>query len=141
VQHEIDRLELAGYEQQQRRLNARSGLLVLALLPLPAILIGVGLSALRMLMIIVSWGGGVGILFPIWWRTKYHPFRDSAVERRTRRIAWVCVPAAFLSAVVAMLFWSVGTRAAEWIGAVFGIAAVFLLWFSFSSDQKAKHSL
>jgi len=30
------------YEQQRRRLNARLGLVVLALLPLPAILIAVG---------------------------------------------------------------------------------------------------
>jgi hypothetical protein len=44
------------YEQQRRRLNARLGLVVLALLPLPAILIATGVSALRMLLIIVSLG-------------------------------------------------------------------------------------
>jgi peptidoglycan/LPS O-acetylase OafA/YrhL len=77
----------------------------------------------------------------MWWRMKHHPFRDSAVERRTRRIAWVCRPAALLFAVVAMFSWSEGTRAAEWIGVALGIAGAFLMWFSLSSHQKAKHNL
>jgi len=47
----------------------------------------------------------------------------------------VCRLAALLFAVVAMLSCSVGTRAAEWIGAALGIAATFLLWFSLSSDR------
>ena len=50
------------YEQQRRRLNSRLGLVVLALLPLPAILIAVGLSPLPMLLIVASLGVSVGIL-------------------------------------------------------------------------------
>jgi len=39
-----------NYERQRRRLNTRLGLIVFALLPLPAILIAVGLSPLRMVL-------------------------------------------------------------------------------------------
>ena len=43
-----------NYERQRRRLNARLGLMDFALLPLPAILIVVGLSPLRMLLVVAS---------------------------------------------------------------------------------------
>ena len=84
------------YEQQRRRLNAQLGLVVFALLPLPAILIALGLSPVRMLVIVASLGVSIGILYPMWWRTKHNPLRGSAVETRTRRIAWVCRPGGFL---------------------------------------------
>ena len=69
-----------NYERQRRRLNARLGLMVFALLPLPAILIAVGLSPLRMLLVVASLGVSIGILYPMWWRTKHNPLRASAVE-------------------------------------------------------------
>jgi len=72
------------YERERRRLNARLDLTVFALLPLPAILIAVGLSPLRMLLAVASLGMGIGILYPTWWRTKHNPLRASVVERRTR---------------------------------------------------------
>src|SRR5258708_22657478 len=77
-----------NYERQRRRLNARLGLMVFALLPLPAILIAVGLSPLKMVLAVASLGMSIGILYPMWWRTKHNPLRASAVEARTRRIAW-----------------------------------------------------
>src|SRR5258706_10444200 len=85
-----------NYERQRRRLNARLGLMVFALLPLPAILMSVGLSPLRMLMVAASLGVSIGILYPMWWRTKRNPLRASAVEARARRIAWVCRPGGFV---------------------------------------------
>ena len=69
-----------NYERQRRRLNARLGLMVFALLPLPAILIAVGLSPLRMLLVVASLGVSIGILYPMWWRTKHNPLRASVVE-------------------------------------------------------------
>src|SRR5882762_8398594 len=60
-----------NYERQRRRLNARLGLMVFALLPLPAILIAVGLYPLRMLLVVASLGVNIGILYPLWWRTKH----------------------------------------------------------------------
>ena len=54
-----------NYERQRRRLNTRLGLTVLALLPLPAILIAVGLSPVRMLLAVASLCMGIGILYPM----------------------------------------------------------------------------
>ena len=127
-----------NYERQRRRLNARLGLTVFALLPLPAILIAVGLSPVRMLLAVVSLGMGIGILYPMWWRTKHNPLRASAVEARTRRIAWICRPSGFLCGLAATLSWSVGGRAAELVGVALGVAAAFLLYFSYFSDKKAE---
>jgi hypothetical protein len=130
-----------NYDRQRRRLNARLGLMVFALLPLPAILIVVGLSPLRMLLVVASLSVGIGILYPLWWRTKHNPLRTSVVERRTRRIAWICRPSGFLCGIAAMLSWSVGTDAAEWLAWAFAAAAFLLLWFSHFSDKKAEQKL
>src|ERR1700692_84340 len=130
-----------NYERRRRRLNARLGLIVFALLPLPAILIAVGLSPLWMLLAIASLGMSIGILYPMWWRTKHNPFRASAVEARTRRIAWVCRPSGFLCGLAATLSWSVGSMAAEWVALGFVAAAALLLAFSYFSDKRAEHGL
>jgi hypothetical protein len=130
-----------NYKQQRRRLNAKLGLLVFALLPLPAILIAIGLSPLRMLLMVASLGAIIGILYPMWWRTKHNPLRSSAEERRTRRIAWACRPGGFLFGLAAMLSWSVGSRAAELGGVALGVTAALLLAFSHFSDKQAEHEL
>src|ERR1700694_891841 len=129
-----------NYERRRRRLNARLGLIVFALLPLPAILIAVGLSPLWMLLAIASLGMSIGILYPMWWRTKHNPFRASAVEARTRRIAWVCRPSGFLCGLAATLSWSVGSEAAEWIALAFAAAAALLLSFSYFSIRRQSNS-
>jgi hypothetical protein len=130
-----------NYERERRRLNARLGLTVFALLPLPAILIAVGLSPLRMLLAVASLGMGIGILYPMWWRSKHNPLRASAVEARTRRIAWVCRPIGFLCGLAATLSWLVSGRAAELGSLAFGVAAASLLAFSYFSDRRADHEL
>src|SRR6202166_1362980 len=130
-----------NYERQRRRLNARLGLMVFAFLPSPAILVVVGLSPLRMLLVVASLGVSIGILYPLWWRTKHNPLRASVVERRTRRIAWICRPSGFLWSIAAMLSWSVGTDAAEWLALAFAAAAFLSLWFSHFSDRKAEQEL
>jgi hypothetical protein len=129
------------YERQRRRLNARLGLMVFALLPLPAILMAVGLSPLRMLLVVASLGMSIGILYPMWWRMNHNPHRALVVESRARRIAWVCRPSGFLCGLAATLSWAVGGRVAEVVGVAFGIAAVLLLWFSYFSDKKAEQKL
>jgi Na+/proline symporter len=130
-----------NYERQRRRLNARLGLTVLALLPLPAILIAVGLSPVRMLLAVASLGMGIGILYPMRWRTKHNPLRASRVEARTRRIAWICRPTGFLCGIAAMLSWSVATKDGELLGVAFGVACVLLVCFSYFSDKKAERKL
>jgi hypothetical protein len=129
------------YEQQRLRLNARLGLIVFALLPLPAILMAVGLSPLRMLLVVASLGLSIGILYPMWWRTKNNPLRASAVEMRARRIAWVCRPSGFVCGLAATLSWSVGGRAAELDAVAFGIVAALLLAFSYFFEKRAEHEL
>ena len=129
------------YEQQRRRMNAQLGLIVLALLPLPAILIAVGLSPLTMLVVVASLGASIGILYPMWWRTKHNPLRGSVLETRTRRIAWVCRPSGFLCGLAAMLSCSVGSKAAQWVALAFATAAGLLIWFSHFSDRKAEQEL
>jgi len=129
-----------NYEQQRRRLNTRLGLLVFALLPLPAILIAAGISPVWMLLIVASLGALLGILYPMWWRTKHHPLRAAAVEARPRRIAWVCRPSGFLCGLAGTLSWSVGGGTAEWVGLAFSAAGALLLCFSYFSDKKAAQS-
>jgi hypothetical protein len=129
------------YERQRRRLNSHLGLIVFGLLPLPAILIALGVSPLRMLLIVASLGAILGILYPMWWRSKHNPFRASVEETRTRRIAWVCRPGGFLCALAATLSWSVGSMVAEWIALALGAASALLLLFSYFSDKKAQQSL
>src|SRR3984893_10248935 len=126
-----------NYDRQRRRLNARLGLMVFALLPLPAILIVVGLSPLKMLLAVVWMVMRIWILLAIWWRTKHNPLRASAVEARSRRIAWVCRPSGFLCGLAATLSWSVGSEAAELIALAFAATAALLLSFSYFSDKKA----
>src|SRR5216684_2285351 len=128
-----------NYERQRRRLNTRLGLMVLAFLPLPATLIAIGLSPLEMLLAVASLGMSIGILYPMWWRTKHNPLRASAVEARTRRIAWICRPSGFLCGLAATLSWSMGGKAAELGGVAFGVAAALLLAFSYFSDKRAEH--
>jgi len=128
-----------NYERQRRRLNSRLGLMVFALLPLPAILIAVRLSPLRMLLVVASLSVSIGILYPMWWRAKHNPLRGSPVEVRTRRIAWVCRPTAFFCGLAAMLSWSMGSSAAEWVALAFGTAAALFFWFSYFSDKRAEN--
>ena len=136
----IDRI-WQNYELHRRRLNTKLGLLVFALLPLPAILIAVGLSPLRMLLIVASLGVILGIVYPIWWRSRHNPFRTSGEGTRTRRIAWVCRPTGFLFGLAATVSWSVGGIAAEWVAVAFGAASALLLSFSYSSDKRTRQRL
>jgi O-antigen/teichoic acid export membrane protein len=130
-----------NYEGERRRLNTQLGLMVFAFLPLPAILIAIGLSPLKMLLVVASLGMSTGILYPLWWRTKHNPLRASVVERRARRIAWICRPGAFLCGIAAMLWWSLGSSGAEWVALAFAVGAALLLWFSYLSDKRLEQKL
>jgi hypothetical protein len=135
------RLSWQNYERQRRRLNARLGLTVFALLPLPAILMAVGLSPLRMLLVVASLSVSIGILYPLWWRAKHNPLRYSTIETRVRRVAWVCRPGGFIFGVTAAISSSAGGRHAELIGVAFGATAAFLLSFSYFCDKRAGQKL
>jgi len=83
---------------------------MVALIPLPAILLHARFEPLQMLATIVVLAVGVGIVYPVWWRSKHHPGREDGREKRARRIAVVCRTVAFASLVGVMVSWVVGSN-------------------------------
>src|SRR5438477_7134476 len=112
-------LALDQYTRDRRRLNTRLGLLMVVLIPLPAILLHARFEPLQMLATIVVLAVGVGIVFPVWWRSRHHPYREDGREKRTRLIAVVCRTAAFVSLVGFMVSWVVGSSISSWIALAF----------------------
>src|SRR5689334_20743821 len=88
-------LALDQYNRDRRRLNMRLGLLMVVLIPLPAILLHARFEPLQMLAIVVVVALSVGIIYPLWWRSKHHPWRDDGREKRARWIAVICRTVAF----------------------------------------------
>src|SRR6266481_1686783 len=80
-------LALDQYARGRRRLNTRLGLVMVALIPLPAILLRARFEPLQLLAIVVAVAVGTGIVYPVWWRSKHHPYREDAREKRTRLIS------------------------------------------------------
>ena len=100
-------------------LNTRLGVLMVALIPLPAMLLRARFEPLQMLVTIVVLAVGVGIIYPQWWRSKHHPYREDERERRARVVAVTCRTAAFVSLVGFLVSWVVGTDVSSWIALAF----------------------
>jgi len=124
-------LDLEQYTRDRRRLNTRLGLLVVVLIPLPAILLHARFEPLQMLATVVIVAVGVGIVYPVWWRSKHHPYREDGREKRTRLIAAACRTLAFVSLVGVMVSWVVGSDLSSWIALAFLVAggAAFVVGF------------
>ena len=131
-------LTLDQYTRDRRRLNTRLGLLMVVLIPLPAILLHARFEPLQMLATIVVLAVGVGIVYPVWWRSRHHPYREDGREKRTRLIAVVCRTVAFASLVGFMVSWVVGTDVSSWIALAFLVtgAAVFIVGFEVEARWK-----
>ena len=112
-------LVLDRYTHDRRRMNTRLGLLMVGLIPLPAILLHARFEPLEMLVTVVAVAVGVGIVYPAWWRSKHHPYREDKREKRTRLITLTCRTAAFVSLVAFMVSWVVGTDLSSWIALAF----------------------
>jgi len=110
---------LDQYNRDRRRLNTRLGLFIVALIPLPAILLHARFEPLQMLATVVAVAAGAGIVYPVWWRSKRHPYREDAREKRTRLIAATCRTVAFISLVGLMVSSVLGTDSSAWIALVF----------------------
>jgi len=95
---------------------------MVALIPLPAILLRARFEPLQMLATVVAVAVSAGIVYPVWWRSKHHPYREEAREKRTRLISVTCRTVAFVSLVGFMVSWVVGTDHSAWI-ALFFLAA------------------
>ena len=112
-------LALDQYNRDRRRLNMRLGLLMVVLIPLPAILLRARFEPLQMLALVVVVALSVGIIYPLWWRSKHHPCRDDGREKRARWIAVICRTVAFLSLIGVMVSWVVGSNVSSWIALAF----------------------
>jgi MFS family permease len=112
-------LALDQYARDRRRLNTRLGLVMVALIPLPAILLHARFEPLQMLATVVAIAIGAGIVYPVWWRSKHHPYRGDAGEKRTRLISVTCRTVAFISLVGLMLSWALATDSSAWTALVF----------------------
>ncbi len=134
-------LDLEQYTRDRRRLNTRLGLLVVVLIPLPAILLHARFEPLQMLATVVIVAVGVGIVYPVWWRSKHHPYREDGREKRTRLIAAACRTLAFVSLVGVMVSWVVGSDLSSWIALAFLVAGGAAFVVGFEVEERWKRIL
>ena len=134
-------LALDQYTRDRRRLNTRLGLLMVVLIPLPAILLHARFEPLQMLATIVVLAVGVGIVYPVWWRSRHHPCREDGREKRTRLIAVVCRTVAFVSLVGVMVSWAVGSNVSSWIALALLAAGAVAFVVGFEVEERWKRIL
>ena len=134
-------LDLEQYTRDRRRLNTRLGLLVVVLIPLPAILLHARFEPLQMLATVVIVAVGVGIVYPVWWRSKHHPYRQDGREKHTRLIAAVCRTLAFVSLLGFMVSWVVGSKVSSWIALAFFATGTSAFIVGFEVEERWKRAL
>jgi MFS family permease len=134
-------LALDQYTRDRRRLNTRLGLFMVALIPLPAILLHARFEPLQMLATVVAVALGAGIVYPVWWRSRHHPYREDGREKRARLIAVVCRTVAFVSSVGVMVSSVVGSDVSSWIALAFLAAGAAALIIAFEVDERWKRVL
>ena len=134
-------LALDQYNRDRRRLNTRIGLLMILLIPLPAILLRARFKPLEMLAAVVVAAVVLGIVYPLWWRSKHHPYREDGREQRTRRIAVACRTVAFISLVGFMVTWVVGSDVSSWIALTFLSAGAAAFIVGFEVEERWKRIL
>ena len=134
-------LALDQYTRDRRRLNTRLGLFMVALIPLPAILLHARFEPLQMLATVVAVALGAGIVYPVWWRSRHHPYREDGREKRTRLITLACRTVAFVSLVGVMVSWVVGSDVSSWIALAFLAAGAASLIVAFEVDERWKRMM
>ena len=53
------------YERRRRRLNSRLGIYILAMIPVPLILLARGVPPLWMLLTVICGAVGIGVVYPL----------------------------------------------------------------------------
>jgi hypothetical protein len=134
-------LALDQYHRDRRRLNTRLGLLMVGVIPLPAILLHERFEPLQMLATVVVLALGVGIVYPLWWRSKHHPYREDGREKRTRLIVVACRTVAFVSLVGFMVSWVVAGVLSSWIVLAFLVAGTVTFIVGFEVEDRWKRAL
>lgn len=137
----VKTLALEQYSRDRRRLNTRLGLLMVALIPLPAMLLHARFEPLQMLATVVVLALGVGIVCPVWWRSKHHPYREDAREKRTRVVVVTCRTAAFVSLVGFMVSWAVGSTFSSCMALAFLVAGAVAFIVGFEVEERWKRIL
>jgi len=131
-------LALDQYARDRRRLNSRLGLFMVALLPLPAILLRAGFEPPQMLATVTAVAVGAGIVYPVWWRSRRHPYSEDMREKCTRLISVTCRTVAFVSFVGFMVSWVVGTDHSAWIALVFFVAGTSSFMLGLEVEERWK---
>ena len=134
-------LALDQYTRDRRRLNTRLGLFMVALIPLPAILLHARIEPLQMLATVVAVALGAGIVYPVWWRSRHHPYREDGREKRTRLIAGVSRTVAFVSAVGVIVSWVIGSNVSSWIALAFLATGAAASIVGFEVEERWKRAL
>ncbi len=134
------------YEKQRRRLNARLGMYILAMIPVPSILLARGVSPLWMLLAVIFAAVGIGVIYPLWWRARHNPDRNMAQERWAVRVVFVCRSVAVFSAVAAAVAWATldaksGSIAKSMWVVAFSAVAVACFLFSLRAQGKTRRAL
>ncbi len=134
------------YEQQRRRLNSRLGIYILAMIPVPLILLARGVPPLWMLLTVVCGAVGIGVVYPLLWRARHNPDRQQAQEKRVVRVVAVCRSIAVFSAVAAAVAWatlddqSMRTARLAWVFA-FSFVALACFLVSLYPEVKTRRAL
>ena len=131
-------LALDQYTRSLRRLNTRLALIMVAMIPLPPILLHARFEPLEMLVTVLVVAVGVGIGYPLWWRSNHHPYREDTRERRTRLILLACRTVAFVSLVGFMVSWVVGSDVSSWIALAFLAAGAAAFIVGFEVEERWK---
>ena len=114
---------------------------MVALIPVPAFLLRARFEPFQMLATVVAIAVGVGIVYPVWWRSKHHPYREDGREQRSRCVAAVCQTVAFVSLVGFMVSWVVGSGVSSWIALALLAAGVVAFVVGFEVEERWKRIL
>jgi hypothetical protein len=102
---EVLELSPGEYERDRRRLNARLGSYLLCSVPVPLLLLALGVPPPLVLLLTIGAAVMIGVAYPLWWRARHNPYRLDVRERRTVRVLFACRSSAIVSAVTAAVVW------------------------------------
>ncbi len=134
------------YERRRRQLNSRLGIYILAMIPVPLILLARGVPPLWMLLAVVCGAVGIGVVYPLLWRARHNPERHQTQEKWVVRVVIICRSIAVFSAVAAAVAWAtlddqrVRTARLTWVFA-FSFVALACFLFSLYAQLKTRRAL
>ena len=129
------------YERRRRRLNSRLGIYILAMIPVPLVLLAKGVSPLWMLLTVICGAVWIGVVYPLLWRARHNPDRHQSQEKWVVRVVATCRSIAVFSGVAAAVAWATleeqSMRTARLV-CVFAFSILALACFLFSLHAQFK---